>query len=76
MSTDTTQPGGFAGNPTDAFTPPSAGGCCGSVPTASETAATAVSPCCGTTADARASGGCCGQTAKADAVASGASCCG
>jgi hypothetical protein len=35
-----------------------------------------VSTCCGTVAEAQASGGCCGPAAKAEAVAAGAGCCG
>ena len=77
MTTDAiTQPGGFAGNPADAFAPPSAGSCCGSAPTPTASADTSASTCCGTAAEAQASGGCCGETARADAVAGGASCCG
>ncbi|MEV0296051.1 ArsI/CadI family heavy metal resistance metalloenzyme [Nocardia sp. NPDC050710] len=36
----------------------------------------AVSACCGTAEEAAAEGACCGSAAKADAIASGASCCG
>ena len=35
----------------------------------------AASPCCGTTAEADASGSCCGSNAKHQAVRSGAGCC-
>jgi hypothetical protein len=54
-------------------------GCCGTAsqathdrprPSASEN-----TPCCGTPADAVATGSCCGATAKTAAVASGAGCC-
>lgn len=33
------------------------------------------SPCCGTTAEAEASGTCCGSNAKQHAITSGAGCC-
>jgi lactoylglutathione lyase len=32
--------------------------------------------CCGTDAEAQASGGCCGSAAKEQAISSGAACCG
>ncbi len=53
-------------------------GCCGSAPRGPgpTEAVAAASPCCGTAADAKASGSCCGQAAKAEAVAAGAGCCG
>lgn len=74
-----TQTRGFADDP--ALAGSGSAGCCG---TAHRTAAPAAphpsdataAPCCGTPADAQASGGCCGTTAKAEAVASGAACCG
>ncbi|QVI23296.1 VOC family protein [Nocardia tengchongensis] len=46
--------------------------------TSGETAddAQAMAICCGTAEEAAAEGACCGSSAKADAVASGASCCG
>lgn len=59
------------------------GGCCGDPPQAPRTlpdpaqaTAAAGAPCCGTTAEATLAGACCGTTAKAQAVASGAGCCG
>ena len=62
MASDVT--GGFRGNLEDAFTPPAAGGCCGSPATTTPDAATsgtAVS-CCGSEAEATqtAETGCCG----------------
>ena len=77
MTTTPTQ-GGFTADPAEAFTPPSAGGCCGSAPaaTVAPAQATATSPCCGTAADAQAAGSCCGTAAKAEAVATGQGCCG
>jgi hypothetical protein len=75
--TTTPAQGGFTGDLAEAFTPPSAGGCCGSAPSTAAQAETAVaSPCCGTAADAQAAGSCCGTAAKADAVAAGQGCCG
>jgi hypothetical protein len=73
--------GGFAGDPAAALTVTGSGGCCGNppqtnrvvLPDASDTTA---APCCGTEAQAQATGGCCGTAAKADAVASGQGCCG
>jgi hypothetical protein len=55
----------------------SAGSCCGSTPqaTAAEPVPAAVSPCCGTSAEASAEGSCCASSAKTEAVASGATCC-
>ncbi len=81
MTTETTtqgSTGGFAGDPAEAFAPPaSAGGCCGSpATTTASTGELAASTCCGTEAEAQESGGCCGEAAKAQAVASGARCCG
>lgn len=80
-TTDTsssTNAGGFAGDPAEAFRPPSAGGCCGSAPAAvSVTLGDAgAGTCCGSTEDARAAGSCCAPEAKAEAVAAGAGCCG
>jgi hypothetical protein len=76
-SETTTTTGGFVGDPAEAFTPPAMVSCCGSSPAgAAEPETVGASPCCGTAAEAVASGGCCGQTAKAQAVASGAGCCG
>jgi hypothetical protein len=69
--------GGFTGDPTQALSVASAGGCCGNPPQAvqplSEPAS--ASTCCGTATEAAAEGSCCGSTAKADAVASGQGCC-
>jgi hypothetical protein len=70
VSTETTT-GGFVGDPAEAFTPPTAGGCCGSAPTG-ETA----SACCGSAEAATAAGACCDPVAKAEAVETGAGCCG
>lgn len=76
-SKTTTTAGGFIGDPAEAFTPPAMGGCCGSSPApATGPEAAAAGPCCGTVAEAAASGGCCGETPRAQAVASGAGCCG
>ncbi len=64
MSTHT-RPGGFVGDPAEAFTPPAASGCCGGPSTSADTTA--------------GSGGCCGSTAEAtprEAVDAGAGCCG
>jgi len=52
---------------------PTTEACCGDP---SNPASQATSPCCGTAAEAHGSGGCCGPTAKAEAVATGAGCCG
>lgn len=69
--------GGFTGDLAQAFTAPSAGGCCGSAPAANTgTEPAAASPCCGTSAQAQESGSCCGTDAKAEAVAAGTGCCG
>lgn len=78
MTTSTPSAGGFIGDPAQAFTPPSAGGCCGSTPAATDTVAdnAAASPCCGTTAQATEASSCCGTAAKAEAVASSQGCCG
>jgi hypothetical protein len=37
---------------------------------------TAASPCCGTQAEARATGSCCAGSAKVEVVATGTGCCG
>jgi hypothetical protein len=66
MSSETTTSpaGGFLGDPSEAFSPPAAGGCCGSSSApAAEFEATAGS-CCGMAGEA--SGGCCGGTATAE----------
>jgi hypothetical protein len=70
---------GFSDDP--ALAGSGSAGCCGTpqrtaAPAASDAAEAAGAPCCGTPADAQASGGCCGTSAKAEAVSSGASCCG
>ncbi|TDC26558.1 hypothetical protein E1261_22315 [Kribbella albertanoniae] len=71
--TTTTPVGGFAGDPAEAFTPPSAGSCCGSSP-AGQAAAESTGGCCGTdTAVAESS--CCGSEPAADKATSGG-CCG
>ncbi len=53
--------------------------CCGTPASATvavvDRPATA-NPCCGTTAEADASGDCCGSDAKQEAITSGAGCCG
>jgi hypothetical protein len=70
----------LAGDPAAALSVVSGtGSCCGGPAAAvalAEPADTAAAPCCGTAAEAEASGGCCGTAAKADAVASRAGCCG
>ncbi len=78
---DIQTPGGFTGDPAAALTVTGSGGCCGNPPQATTIAlpdpegATAA-PCCGTQAEAQATGACCGTAAKTEAVASGAGCCG
>jgi hypothetical protein len=71
-------PGGFAADPTEAFNPPAAGGCCGTAPaiTANVSSPATASTCCGTAAEAEQSNSCCGSAAKDEAIASGAGCCG
>lgn len=73
--TTSTQPGGFIGDPTEAFTPPAASGCCGGAPADSATAATSPAGCCGST-EATAAGQCCTPAARDEAIVSGAGCCG
>jgi hypothetical protein len=74
---DTRTQGGFTGDPAAALSAAGSSGCCGNPPQATAiTLPEASSPCCGTPAEAEASGSCCGTTAKADAVASGTGCCG
>lgn len=68
--------GGFVGDPAQAFSPPAAGGCCGSAAGAPSEATEAVATCCGTAAAAEAEGSCCGTVARAEAVETGAGCCG
>ena len=85
MSDPQTQ-GGFVGDPAAALNVSGTSGCCGNPPRAtlalpdpSRPAAAddaAGSPCCGTDAEAAQAGACCGTSAKAEAVASGAGCCG
>jgi hypothetical protein len=76
--TDTTTRGGFAGNPADARTAAGSGDCCGNPAPAAVTTVDvrAAAPCCGTAAEAVAADACCAPAAKADAVATGAGCCG
>lgn len=69
MST-TTRPGGFVGDPAEAFTPPEASGCCGG-PSSTASAG----GCCGS-AEATAAGQCCTPAARQEAVDAGAGCCG
>jgi len=78
MATETTTiSGGFAGDPANAFTPPSAGSCCGSTPSAQATSEVA-GGCCGTdTAVAAVS--CCGSEPAGGAApepAATGGCCG
>jgi hypothetical protein len=74
---DTTGRGGFTGDPAAALTVAGSSGCCGNpARTTNITLPENDAPCCGTPAEAQASGSCCGTTAKADAVASGTGCCG
>jgi hypothetical protein len=75
MSTETTT-GGFVGDPAEAFTPPAASGCCGSIPTTTSGAVPAANTCCGSAEDAAAAGACCDPVAKAEAIGAGAGCCG
>ena len=77
MATEiTTSPaGGFAGDPAQAFSPPSAGSCCGSAPTG-QAAAESVGGCCGTDTKVEVSA-CCGSTAEEPAgKAASGGCCG
>ncbi len=71
MSTST-QPGGFIGDPAEAFTPPAASGCCGGTAT---TDSSSSGGCCGS-AEATAAGQCCTPVARQEAVDAGAGCCG
>lgn len=70
MST-TTRPGGFAGDPAEAFTPPAASGCCGGPSTSADSTA----GCCGS-AEAAEAGQCCTPAAREEAIDAGAGCCG
>ncbi len=76
----TPAPGGFTDDPAAALAVGGSGGCCGSPPPGTVAlpgpADATASPCCGTPTGARDAGSCCGTTARADAVASGAGCCG
>ena len=79
MATETTTDavtGGFAGDLAEAFTPPTAGSCCGSAPTAQASSET-VAGCCGTDT-AVAAGSCCGSEpvseVTAEPAASGGCC--
>jgi hypothetical protein len=74
MSTDT-RPGGFIGDPADAFTPSATSGCCGGaiVPATDDTAGS--SGCCGS-AEAAAAGQCCTPAAREEAIDAGTGCCG
>jgi hypothetical protein len=76
MSTDT-HPGGFIGDPAEAFNPPATSGCCGSTVThaADSTATASTSGCCGS-AEATAAGQCCTTAAREEAIDAGAGCCG
>lgn len=81
--TDTQTQGGFAGDPAAALDVSGTSGCCGNpaqstltLPDPAQSGAAVGSPCCGTTAEATETGACCGTSAKAEAVASGAGCCG
>ena len=69
MATETPL-GGFVGDPAQAFTPPSAGSCCGSISTSAET----TGGCCGTDT-AVAAGSCCGSEPVAEKATTGG-CCG
>lgn len=73
MSTST-RPGGFVGDPAEAFTPPAAGGCCGAAVTSADSTAGS-GECCGS-AEATAAGQCCTPAARQEAVDAGAGCCG
>ncbi|QNE21054.1 hypothetical protein F1D05_28025 [Kribbella qitaiheensis] len=76
-TTATTPAGGFAGDPAQAFAPPSAGSCCGSGP-AGQAAAESTGGCCGTDT-AVAAGSCCGSAPVAEAAtdeATSGGCCG
>lgn len=56
-----TPAGGFVGDPSEAFSPPAGGGCCGTASsTPVESEQVAVSPCCGMAEPADAAGSCCG----------------
>ena len=67
-------------DPAAALSGAGAGGCCGNPPRADlnlpDPAVEAASPCCGTTAEAKAESSCCGAAAKQEAVSTGQGCCG
>ena len=71
--------GGFAVDPAEAFAPAAGGGCCGAPAANAEVpgqGGAATSPGCRTGEQASSVGSCWGASAKAEAVASGAGCCG
>jgi len=74
MSTDT-QPGGFVGDPTEAFNPPATSGCCGGAFTPATEAPVSTNSCC-ETPEATAVGQCCTPAAREQAIDAGAGCCG
>jgi len=74
MSTST-HPGGFTGDPAEAFNPPAASGCCGGAVTPAADSSADSSGCCGS-AEATAAGRCCTPAAREEAIDSGAGCCG
>jgi hypothetical protein len=81
MSEQEKTTGGFAGDLAEAFAPAAGSGCCGSPAGHTDSPEDAggessVTPCCGTSEQSQAEGSCCGESAKAEAVASGAGCCG
>lgn len=65
MSTDT-RPGGFVGDPVEAFTPPAASGCCGGTAVANTNSSTAPAS----------SGGCCTPAVHQEVVTADTGCCG
>ncbi|MET0134675.1 MAG: hypothetical protein ABW215_13915 [Kibdelosporangium sp.] len=65
--------GGFIGDPAEAFTPPAAGGCCGSAPA---TEVKQVSTCCGTAAPTVERAAVAVPAAKAEPAAGSSGCCG
>lgn len=74
MNTDT-HPGGFIGDPADAFTPPATSGCCGGAFTpATDNAPSGATGCCGS-AEATAAGQCCTPATRDEAVNAGTGCC-
>jgi hypothetical protein len=76
MSVDTKTNGGFSGGLAEAFAPPASSGCCGTAATRAEGDQPVAATCCGTAEAAQAAAACCTPDAKAEAVASGAGCCG